>query len=169
MKKIDQENIWKIVKKVRLSFLSRHKDPTCQMTLLSDIHIRYNIKSLAKELKLNKTTSTTKNISHEILQTAGEMFTYLNYCPPKCFLYIADLVRTKTPKETLLALISIIKTIKNTNEKKITIEVLLGLMDSFNLKEFEKILFSQGHCFTNGILGNCTKNINMKSEDILGF
>ena len=168
--KLNQENLWKIVKKIRLSFLSQHENPECQNsgTLLSNSIIRDNINSLATELQLITTTSTSNDVSHKILQTAGAMFTYLNFCPPKLFLFINEL-KTRTPKEIILALTSVIKTIDNADEKKITIEVLLGLMDSLNLTEFEKILLSTGHCFTNAILGNCTKNINMSCKDIQGF
>ena len=77
MTKHDIEKVWRIVKKTRSRFLSEQYDPDCQdsRTLLSDTDIQNNIKSLAKELKLNTLYIPNKNVSLKTLETAGEMFT----------------------------------------------------------------------------------------------
>ena len=81
------ENVWKIVKKTRLSFLSEHSDPDCNndKTLLSDTIIQENINNLAAELNLNTTSTPNEIVSNETLKSAVEMFTYLNYCPSSSF------------------------------------------------------------------------------------
>ena len=63
--------------------MSKIIDPDCQAgyTLLLDNHIKDNIETVVEKLKLNTTYSTNKNVSNKILQTAADMFTYLNFCP----------------------------------------------------------------------------------------
>ena len=83
MTKIDQENVWKIIKKLRMSFLSEYPDIDCysSYSLLAEKNIQDNINSIASELQLNITSTVNQNVSYKTLQTAGDMFTYLNYCP----------------------------------------------------------------------------------------
>ena len=79
---LDQKNVWKIVRQVRKSFLSKNTNPICDIySLLTDNHIKDNIETVVENLKLNTTYSTNKNVSDKILQTAADMFTYLNLCP----------------------------------------------------------------------------------------
>ena len=91
--------------------MSENTDEDCKypylQSLLFEKYIQQNIKSLAEELKLNTISSTpNKNVSVEILQTAGEMFTYLSFCPsifiPKYIMYTAYLLQTQTPREIIL-------------------------------------------------------------------
>ena len=117
--KVEEENVWKIVKKTRRSFLVENPDPYCQDddTLVFEKIIQENINSLEKELKLNTSLTPNKNVSFKTLETAGEMFTYLNFCPPKYLRMITYLFRTGTPKEIIFGLTSIVKTSKKLAEK----------------------------------------------------
>ena len=139
------------------------------MTLLSDIHIRYNIKSLAKELKLKTTTSTTNNVSDKILQTAGEMFTYLNYCPPKYLYFVKNLIETRSPNEIIFGLISAKMTLHNL--KQSSVKVLIKVMETLGLKQYENIqIITKGRCYDqNAIFSKCEKKINFSDKDTPGI
>ena len=65
--KLDQENIWKIIRQIRKSFLSQNTDPQCLLfsypynpSLLNENHIKDNIKTFGEKLELNTTYSTNK-------------------------------------------------------------------------------------------------------------
>ena len=172
MTKLDQENVWKIIKKIRLSFLSEYSDIDCN-SLLPEKNIQDNINSIASQLHLNTTSTANQNVSFKTLRTAGEMFIYLNYCPPYIpinALLCAYLFKTGTPREIILALTSVMKSLENAEEKKEIIEVFFNIMNTLNLKEFEIIQIStKGNCYTNAIMGNCTKKMNLNNKKIQGF
>ena len=100
MTKLDQEDVWKVIGKTRLSLLSEYTDIDCKSEdiIFSSDTIRNNTNSIAAELKISTTSTLNENISHKILQTAGEMFTFLNHCPPKLFL---DIFKTGTARDLL--------------------------------------------------------------------
>ena len=169
MTKLDQENVWKIIKKIRLSFLSEYSDIDCN-SLLPEKSIQDNINSIASELQLNITSTVNQNVSFKTLRTAGEMFIYLNYCPPYIpinALLCAYLFKTGTPREIILAFTSVMKSPKNAIE---FIEAFLNIMNTLSLKKFENIQIStKGNCYTNAILGNCTRKIDLNNKEIQGF
>ena len=123
--KHDQEKVWSIVKRTRLSFLTEQSYPDCQDddTLLTNTNIQNNINSLAGELELNTTSTPDINVLKRTLKTAAEMFTYLNYCPPKLISFSKHVFQTGTPREIILALTSAIKTSQNVNKKDYFIEI----------------------------------------------
>ena len=174
MTNLDQKDVWKIVEKIRISLLSEHSDLDCnsdsdKALLLSDKNILNNINSLAAELKLNMTLIPNRNASKETLQIAVEMFTYLNICPTKLLKFTSHLFKTGTTREMILALTSIIKTIKNDKEKELTIKNLNMLLNSFSLGEYEKIqILTKGKCYTNATFGNCLTKVKVKNSEILG-
>ena len=88
MTKLDPENVWKIVKNIRISLLSEHTNLDCYIPMLSDEIIQGNINQVATELNLNTSSTPNKNVSNSILQTGVEIFTYLNYCPKLFFYYM---------------------------------------------------------------------------------
>ena len=170
MTKLKTENVWKIVKQTRLSFLLEHSDQDCDRTLLSDKNIHNNINSLAAELYQNTTSRTNENISSKTLETAGEMFTYLNYCPsiiPKHALISAYLFRTGTPREIILGLTSAIKISQNVHEKDKLIEIFSNVMELLSLNNYENIqIITKGKCYTNtATFGNCTLKENVTNKE----
>ena len=174
MTKGEEEHVWKIVKKIRRSFLYEHPDAGCEEhnILLSDENIQENINSLEKELKLNTSLTPDKNVSFKTLETAAEMFTYLNYCPlliPKYLrIIIAHLFKTGTPGEIIFGLTSVIKTTKNRAEKYKTIEILLKFMEAMRQREYEKVqIITKGKCYTNATFDKCTKKIDLINEETL--
>ena len=66
--------------------------------------IKFNIDSLAEKLEMNPTYVPNENVSHKTLETAGEMFTYFNYCPNKLESIITNVMENGTPKDIILAL-----------------------------------------------------------------
>ena len=130
---LDQENVWKIVRQVRKSFLSQLKDPKCQdhNTLLSDSYIKDNIDFVEEKLNLHITITPNKNVSDETLQFAAKLFTYLNYCPTKDFYVLPSVIKSESAKNILLALTSMMKTSKNAGLK--TSEIFTKAMEMFQL------------------------------------
>ena len=174
MTELDQENVWKIVKKIRISLLSEHTTLDCYIPLLSDEIIQGNINQIATELNLNASSSPNRNVSKSILQRAVEIFTYLNYCPsqfiPKHLLLYANLLQNGTAREIVLAMTGVIKTSLDTQERKESIRILNTLMAALNLKEYENIqILTKGKCYKNSTFGNCEKSGDIKSNGTLGF
>ena len=167
MAQLDQENIWKIVKKIRKSFFSKHSNPTCpSYIVLADNYIKGNIDHLAEELQLSPSSIPQDNISYELLQTAGEIFTYLNYCPPNILPLLTHILKTGTPKDIILALTSIVKNPLKI-VKQISRTILLKVIETFELDEYEKIqVITKGKCYINGTFGNCKNNLDLNEEDL---
>jgi len=91
---------------------------------------------------VNPTYIQNKSVPDKILETAAKMFICLNFCPtfmPKHILLQAYLFKTVTPTEILLALISMIKTSQNMNEKGNIIEVFEKLMEYLNLVSYKEV------------------------------
>ena len=179
MTEIDKKNVWEIVKNKRLSFLSGNTEFDCDYkeSLLSDRYINIIINSFAEQLEIdtNKTLSSKRNVSEETLQTAAEMFTYLNFCPshlPKHLVYMVYIFKSGTLKDIIFALTSAIKIVQNSDEKNKMMEVLFEVMDFYKLNHYEKIqMISKGKCFKNSTFDVCTreKDINKDALKVLGF
>ena len=130
-----------------------------------------NINSLAEKLNVNATSTPKDNISRETLETAGAIFTYLNYCPPKKLLpLILNLLRTETPKNIIMALTSIKETKDESKKnivKKIAINILRKVMESLHLTTYEKIqIFTKRKCYVQDTFSDCKKENNYTNEDI---
>ena len=170
MTKLEQENVWKIVKETRKSLLSQNYNPKCQEfdTLLSDSYIKGNVDILEEKLKLNTIIDRNKNVSDETLQSAAKIFSYLNHCPPKLSSFIKILITTGTPKDIILGLTSTKMTLLD--KRKLFDKVFIQVMNKFNLKHYENIqILTKGKCYTkNAILGNCGKQLNSTDVDTLG-
>ena len=141
MTQLDQDDIWKIVKRIRISFLSKYEHPQCNYleTLLSDENIKDITKSLADGLNLNISTVPRKNVTDESLQTAAQIFTYLNFCPPKKIPSLIMLVfKNSKPKDIIFALKSIIKT-SNILVKKSSVQILSKFMEDLSLNQYKAI------------------------------
>ena len=83
---IDIDNIWKIVKQVRKKFLTVIVDTECQdiVNQIASENIKAIIDDVQKYLTINATDyDPDENVTENILQIGAEMFTYLNFCPPK--------------------------------------------------------------------------------------
>ena len=134
---LDQEKIWKIVRQIRKSFLSQLKNPKCQNgeTLLPDTYIKDNIDVVEETFKQHIEIKPKKSLSHETLQFAANLFTYLSYCPTKDF-YVLSVIKSESAKNILLALISMMKTSKNAGIKTST-EIFTKAMEMFQLISYK--------------------------------
>ena len=118
MTQLDKENVWKIVKEIRISSISslliKNIDIECQgqNNLLRNENIRSNIDNLEKGLNLNMTDTKIpkENITEEIFQTAVEMYTYLNFCPKdlnlNLFSFASKSFEMDSPKQIVLGTLS---------------------------------------------------------------
>ena len=166
----DEDNVRKIVRDTRKSFLLKHSNPVCQYDLLLSISfIKDNINNLGERLKVNTTTTRNKTLSDEkTLKIAGEMFTYLNSCPPSRLLsFYRDLFNVSTSREIILASTSLLKSSQNF-KKRSTLKILVKIMKNMNLTQFEDIQkVTQGICYKNGAFEKCSNEIY--NENILGL
>ena len=154
--KLDLENIWKIIKKIRKLYLSNHPHQYCSIDssrkMLPDI--LSNINSLEAELKLNATYIPNVNVSYKTLQTSAEIFTYLNFCPTQFLSFMTLLIKTGSPKEIILALTKIIKNSKNDATKTRTIKIFTKIMSGLNhISYYERLqMITKGKGFTNSTI-----------------
>ena len=95
--------------------------------------INHNLLEIIKELNINESSineTPIEYIPRSYIQTAGNMFTYLNYCPPHVIGLYRILFKDATSREMIVAASNLIKTSRNT-EKKIAIAVWHKLMENF--------------------------------------
>ena len=167
--KLDKKKVWKIVRQIRLKFLSAHTDMECNPdnpSILSVKNIQANINSVAAELKQN-TTYTPQNVPDETLETTAQMFMFLSFCPPKLLSIIKSVCKTGSSREIILALTIITKSSQNAS-KKGSIDFFQKVMESLNLNQFEQIqIVTKGKCYTNTTLDNCTKEIDVRNKETL--
>ena len=164
MTELDTMDVWNIVKNERLSLISENTELGCntQKTLLSYRKITVIVNSLADKLEVSSTILPNRTISEETLKTAAEMFTYLNYRPPKLLSLISNIFKTRTTREILFALTSIQKNSKNA-EKDVATELLSKFMKYFGLNQFENIqIITKGNCNNNS---RCTQKIDVMNKD----
>ena len=162
---LDQGKLWKIVQKIRKSVPSIHFDAKCDVVIRKD-YIKDNLDYLSETLKLNVSSIPQENISPQLLQTAGEVFTYLNYCPPKLLPLIKHFLENETPKNIILSLRNIIKSPQKSVNKS-SRKMLMKVMETFKLNEYEKIQkITKGKCYVNGTFGNCTINMDFNEGDL---
>ena len=82
----DKFAFWVKIRRTRISILEsgnikcdRFSGVTTSMVATSAL--RSNMKALIENVGVNVTYQVYKNVTSEILSTAGEMFIYLNFCP----------------------------------------------------------------------------------------
>ena len=173
---LDLEQVWNLLKEIRKSFLSKSKQKTWKdhfcvprdKLLLGD-YITINVKSFAERLKLNTSDRQNRNVSYKTLETAGEMFTYLNYCPPELELFTTYILGNGSPKDMILALTHFMKTSQN-SEKESTRRILLRVMEALDLHTYEKIqMVTKGKCYINNTFVNCARDLCEEDIRILGL
>ena len=76
---IDEKSIWKNVKKVRSSSYSSYEQ-NCY-TWLNKVDVSSNLQDLYDKIKVSNVSDKAQNISLVNLNTAAEMYVYLNICP----------------------------------------------------------------------------------------
>ena len=138
------------------------------MQNVKDEYILRNVESLEKELKLINTSSLPdESVSDKTLQHAGDIWTYLNYCPPIEQLLITYILKNGTPKEIILALLNFRNYPNKSGVKRSTRKILIKVMETLKLDTYEKIqMVSKGKCFIENNFVKCTKNKTFSEDDL---
>ena len=126
----DPQTIWESVRQERNLFLKRHSDLGCSYTniLVSDNYIESNIISLEERLQVAQNEIPIKKVSKQILTSAANIFTYMNFCPTFQLYYFYEyLFKTIPTKDIILALLSLLKSAQNA-DKETTIKVFEKVM-----------------------------------------
>ena len=167
----DIDNLWIIIKQVRKIYLSHNDDPECQKNL--DQIAEYDIKTNINNVE-NKTTNLIdyyyydENVTKNILQTGAEMFTYLNFCPPKKLLqFYKELLLQRSTKDIILAMTNIMKTRRN-SEKSTATKIWRKMAKKLIYLKYQKIdsvTLRQMDYFTDP---NCTDQSCIEEINSLG-
>ena len=70
--------------------------------LLEETHINNNIGDLENQLNITQDSSIHSDVNNKILQAAAQIFTFLNFCPPKILKLYGSLFRSASSKFPLL-------------------------------------------------------------------
>ena len=114
----DPEIVWKEVRKARHSYLTKYTGSShCHEdypALLNYDEIKSNVKNVIND-EQNPFVSffPLENVTKEELETAAAMFLYLNYCPPRLFLFYKELFKTSSVKDIILSFTSILRKSRN--------------------------------------------------------
>ena len=106
----DIDSVWKVVKQVRQLFLFKSASSVCSgPSLLNNNDTISNTMKFEEKLNLTTPDDIFENVTESTLETAGEIFLYLNSCPPPILNLYSELFKNGTSREIILALTSIIK------------------------------------------------------------
>ena len=143
------DSFWNTVKKIRKGVYKSSN--ACKETMLKVNAVRDLIDEIEKDRNINSTTELYENVTQETLETAGEMFTFLTFCPPETHAFYDDLFK-ETPKNMILAIISMLKTARNAVKES---------TKNIALKTFEKLKINNHYRNIEDLnIGNCTLNCN---------
>ena len=116
----DIDDFWKIIKEVRKEFLRGNTDPKCYDNKIASTNIQRNIDEVEKNFTTKPINQSKENITEDILQTGAEMFTYLNFCPPKLLMFYKKLLLQGSIKDIILAFTNMMKTRRNAEKSLAT-------------------------------------------------
>ena len=159
LRKLDMENVWKIIKRTRQSYLLQHPDLylNCYEKISTSI-LKELINNFTKELEISTKYPPEEKVSDKTLKTSAEILIYLLHCPqfkPKLLLFMSYILQYETPKELVLAWTNLLKT-SQAGEKKENIEILTQVLEGFNLDFYEKLqIITKRKCFINGTFDTC--------------
>ena len=140
----DLQEVWKAVNATRVSFLSKNPSPKerdphqMNPNLIADTFVQNHISEIENKLNVASDKMTYPDVSNETFQTAAEMFTYLNYRPPKLLVFFEELFKKEKAENILLALSSIVKVSQNA-EKESSRKILQNTLKVLKLNYLEKI------------------------------
>ena len=129
-----------MVKHRRFKILSTEPNCNFHNSQLSITNVRENIKYIAEKLTEDPITEIPfEGVSQETLETAAEMFTYLNFCPTKIFSFYKDLFTNATAKDITLALTSIMKASVSDAHRISSTRIFEKCSDSFKLNLYKDV------------------------------
>ena len=103
------DKLWEVVKKVKkeTSIQIDCASGVSNKVLYTESFIFPQIEAFEKQLDMNPSEITFENMTTEILENAGNMFVYLNYCPGNLkswLVFYKDLFQNESPAQILLTL-----------------------------------------------------------------
>ena len=151
----EQESIWKPLRQLRMDYVSQaeltwlpgrcdlYKAFTSAETIQLNIEKLLNIKDVSK--------STDDIMYKSTFKMAAEMFIFLNFCPDQLFQspwikFYRDLIQNQPPKEIILALNRLLKTISTENKSLFQIprKLLTKLLTMLDL-QYENLYSLSNH------------------------
>ena len=169
----DIDNNWKIIKQVKKSFLISNDNPKCVPSFypIVEDEIKKNNDNIEEYLTANTADyDSHENIAEDILQAGAEMFTYLNFCPPKKLLkFYKELLLQRSTKDIILAITNIIK--KRRNAEKSTATTIWSKIDKkmINLKYRRIDLVTLRHMRHSSEFVDCKNKSCREEMKSLGF
>ena len=108
VKSLNSDEMWRLVRSVRIRQLANNKAYECQKAVLSKERTEKDLQELQQLLGLeNVTAEIRESISESILDQAGEMFIYLTSCPSSDYdwiLFFKNLINNQPLDQILLTL-----------------------------------------------------------------
>ena len=126
--------------------------------LLEETLINNIIGELENRLNITQDSSIHSDVTNQILQAAAQIFTFLNFCPPKILKFYESLFRNASSKNILLALTNVVKVSQNA-AKRSAIKILQTTLKTLRLAQFEKI----------EALATGTGILDLDDNDVLGL
>ena len=152
-KNISDEDMWKIIKGIK-SDISFEKDCGDGTTGMYEEEVqRAQVSLVEQHLKMQSSDVTLETMTGNALQTAAEMFIYLNTCPnilKPWYVFYTDLIKYQSPDQIALTLNRLMK-VSPTSENKHLVNIAKDLFMkvtevlSFKLKEVKKITKGSGN------------------------
>ena len=142
--------IWAIVKKQRKDFY--FSSDACNNSMLRFDVIEDIIDAIEQSQNISSTTDLYENVTQETFDTAGKIFTYLGLCPPDTHKFYDDLFTEETPKNIILAMLSMLKTTRNADRIS-SQKIFLNVADKLKIDNH----YSNINDLTSA---NCTMNCN---------
>ena len=179
MSKFSDEDVWKILKKIKhnisfektcsgglISALSDHK-PIIQM-METELEIIYPNLIYFGDVNIQSTPMIFTNMTEAKLKTAAEMYFYIFSCPGDSltwFKFYTDLIQNKPPDQIVLTLNRILKaenTAQNRGLKKIaqTLFNVIATNSSFKYQEIKEM--TQGS--ENSSFTTVASSMNLKGK-----
>ena len=162
MKSINHGLVWKIVKEVRLHYLQENASALCDpiSSLLNEKDVHANTMKVGEKIGLNITDNLLENVPESTLQTAGDMFIYLNSCPPPILGLYKELFENASSREIILTLRGILGTSRE-GEKDIAVKIWSKITNEMkmNYKWIEKVTKEYSSD------GNANNNVDDKSKN----
>ena len=148
----DVEKLWAVVKKIR-SEVSFEKLCNQPKTLYIAADILSNIEAVENQLEINSSETTKDDMLISTLQTAGEIYLYLNSCPENLkpwFLLYTDIFQSQSVDKIILNLNRILKvkaTPQNKELKLIAEKLFRNITSLFSMKyqEVQSMTSGQGN------------------------
>ena len=81
LSKLSTENLWSVIKKIKLKTPLDRTSCSMHEGLYEDRYKSNQVEAVEQELNMGKSEVRFQNVSKSTLKTATEMFIYLNSCP----------------------------------------------------------------------------------------